>query len=696
MGDTKNDLKSVPLNTCDVTVKLAYVCDYPFCLRNPIHTYITSAIEAAHTIPSSARQKKNQKKKQKKKEQKEESVGVTVYSKEDCTKMANEANEKTNKKEEELPPPQYTVCEQCLEARYCSQVCRDADNSVNKHFENCVPHPLRVKLPPKCKRGPKDKKEEWEKLDFHKLSYGKGYYRTERYKELKIIRTPQYQRSSSDAAEYGMVSKEFIRRGQLIWQEPPIVRASPVADDRPIVTTESRRVDGSNNMITFVHKCFSNLMCFLLWRVLDSIVWRANLKKQNSVIHPLRWLRKHNFHNTKHELDMKSFTLTEFNNNNQATYKHGFSDFFKHIRTDMPHFKHVSDVELITCLGVLTRYKHSCDSALTQLNTHGVALYQWAGLLNHSCKPNCLLIHTPHGARLYALDHIQSYEELTIRYRQPQTIADFAVRCIQLNSPMEQQLTEQLGGGECLCQMCHPDCIRVDNDEELLKVNELYDPYESAHILQQFLPDLKISPSAKSKIDNEDPTKNDERFSPKKRIGRNRLFRAIYLNLFGTIESIYTHGFNALGYDLGCDARRFVRCFLHSKLHHELYCYAYEHDPMFLVKLLLLDLTMSYIVKESESESPVVRSFGLNYMGLKFTEFVISPASSASATAAVTPTPPPEPVLDKSMEEFTHGKEIWITYNSMLQTLIDAEYPYQLKCFQGQQVTEDLQNELPS
>ncbi|KAL6477231.1 hypothetical protein MHYP_G00130660 [Metynnis hypsauchen] len=92
-----------------------------------------------------------------------------------------------------------------------------------------------------------------------------------------------------------------------------------------------------------------------------------------------------------------------------------------------------------------------------ELQDVGVGLYPSMSLLNHDCRPNCVVVFLGRRLQLRAVRHIQPNEELTISYTE--VLAPRVERSAQL-----QQQYHFL----CQCQRCS----REDTDCELLAGDE--------------------------------------------------------------------------------------------------------------------------------------------------------------------------------------------------------------------------------
>ncbi|XP_036449222.1 histone-lysine N-methyltransferase SMYD3 isoform X2 [Colossoma macropomum] len=108
----------------------------------------------------------------------------------------------------------------------------------------------------------------------------------------------------------------------------------------------------------------------------------------------------------------------------------------------------------LTPIGLLARVTCNCFSISNgELQDVGVGLYPSMSLLNHDCRPNCVVVFLGRRLQLRAVRNIRANEELTISYTE--VLAPRVERRAQL-----QQQYHFL----CQCQRCS----REDTDRELL------------------------------------------------------------------------------------------------------------------------------------------------------------------------------------------------------------------------------------
>uniref|UniRef100_A0AAR2LM31 [histone H3]-lysine(4) N-trimethyltransferase n=1 Tax=Pygocentrus nattereri TaxID=42514 RepID=A0AAR2LM31_PYGNA len=112
----------------------------------------------------------------------------------------------------------------------------------------------------------------------------------------------------------------------------------------------------------------------------------------------------------------------------------------------------------LTPISLLARVTCNCFSISNgELQDVGVGLYPSMSLLNHDCRPNCVVVFLGRRLQLRAVRHIQPNEELTISYTE--VLAPRVERRVQL-----QQQYHFL----CQCQRCS----REDTDCDLLAGDE--------------------------------------------------------------------------------------------------------------------------------------------------------------------------------------------------------------------------------
>ncbi|CAG8442552.1 2331_t:CDS:10 [Diversispora eburnea] len=124
-------------------------------------------------------------------------------------------------------------------------------------------------------------------------------------------------------------------------------------------------------------------------------------------------------------------------------------------------FQNISKDDLITYL-----CKFSCNNFQlhdNQLFTYGEGVYPIGSFINHSCRPNSIVMYEGEKQIIKSIEDIDEEEEITISY------VDAAV----MNRKSRQNLLKEKYFFSCQCSRCLVDFINIENDIEKNKFNKL-------------------------------------------------------------------------------------------------------------------------------------------------------------------------------------------------------------------------------
>lgn len=511
-------------------------------MEKDVKTLETVATAVAAASVSTEPQKSSEQKEKKKKKKKKAKEVCFVKQ---CRKQL-------------LDEKSVVSCEHCITRKYCGAVCQATDWLVAGHRYECMSPLMNVELPPRVPVPETIDSTPEVLLD---------PYTCERYYPIVVQPTGKYEANELEAVypsemthhgwflkyESDKKSKSShpisIPAGARIFQEAPLCSTS--------VTRELKKGNLARTCEALIvasaltEICCKDYVLWMVWCVYNCFHKECTLCVKVGYKPPTlrQWLKHKNFRLDPPN-DVRTLLLKEHPK---------YSEFASNMWTSKPDLFFTSVKEFDQFAFTVRQYAFRHEGYLSKQCT-SLSLYQWLGLFNHSCRPNCAVTFHANGVRVYALREIHASEELTISYGPVLSIASF-VPSTHRSAP--NHVTDRLPSMShltiCYCTACDQDYQDMEDATRIVKEENAARPnvqITMMHPISIVEHNMKFSHMIRT-------------VEASKSLGRDKLYLKVsYLTFIKVVRCMMRTGCGANLKEFGFnDYLDFLKRFYHSKTH---------------------------------------------------------------------------------------------------------------------------------